>query len=115
VTGRPPDSGEVSVAWLAKHGIAHHSFTVVDKYARFLPGTAGAISLADLAARRFCWAVEDSLPMARYLAGEMQVTVALLDRPWNQGDVESGIFRYPDWKTLKTSNIVRAERHGDHA
>ena len=31
VTGRPPESSEVSLAWLAKHGIAHHSFTIVDK------------------------------------------------------------------------------------
>ena len=114
VTGRPPDSGEVSVAWLAKHGIAHHSFTVVDKYARCHSGTAGALSLADLAARPFCWAIEDSLPMARYLAGEMRVPVALLDRPWNQGDVESGIRRYSDWKALKTASIVLAAVHGDH-
>ena len=66
VTGRPPDSSEVSREWLAKHRIAHSSFTVVDKYSRFTLDSSKAISLTELSMRRFCWAVEDSLPMAQY-------------------------------------------------
>ena len=103
VTGRPPESAEVSLEWLAKHRIAHHSFTVVDKYSRFTPDTTRAISLAALLSRRFCWAVEDSLPMAQYLAGRMRVPVALLDRPWNQCNEESGILRCHDWASLDTA------------
>ena len=105
VTGRPPESSEASLAWLAKHGIAHNSFTSVDKYSRFASDAPGAISLSELSARRFCWAVEDSLPMARYLSAQMRVPVALLERPWNQGEKEIGIFRYPDWNQLKNLEI----------
>lgn len=101
VTGRPPESAEVSTAWLTKHKIPHRSFTVVDKYSRFATERTVAISLAELATRRFCWAVEDSLPMAEYLAREMKVPVALLDCPWNQSDEGKGrISRYRGWQEL---------------
>lgn len=100
VTGRPPESAEVSRAWLEMHRIAHHSFTVVDKYGRFAADSERAISLDALSSRRFCWAVEDSLPMAQYLAGRMRVPVALLDRPWNQCAEEKGIVRCRDWTSL---------------
>lgn len=101
VTGRPPESVEASLAWLAKHQISHSSFTVVDKYARFRAGDPNAISLAELAARRFCWAVEDSLPMAQYLAASMKLPVALIDCPWNQSEETLvGIDRYRDWETI---------------
>lgn len=101
VTGRPPESVEASLAWLAKHQISHSSFTVVDKYARFRAGDPNAISLAEFAARRFCWAVEDSLPMAQYLAGSMKLPVALIDCPWNQSEETLvGIDRYRDWETI---------------
>lgn len=101
VTGRPPESIEVSLEWLAKHRIPHGSFTVVDKYSRFTTDNANAITLAELSTHRFCWAVEDSLPMAHYLAGEMKVPVALIDRPWNQSDVEHvRIDRYRDWRAI---------------
>lgn len=101
VTGRPPESVEVSLAWLAQHQIAHSSFTVVDKYSRFTPDNTNAISLAELAERRYCWAVEDSLPMAQYLAGHMKLPVALIDCPWNQSEQQLiGIGRYRDWETI---------------
>jgi uncharacterized HAD superfamily protein len=57
VTGRPPQSYEVSLAWLAKHEIPHRSLTVVDKYSRFATEGTKAITLAELSVRRFCWAV----------------------------------------------------------
>lgn len=101
VTGRPPESIDVSLEWLAKHRISHGSFTVVDKYSRFTTDNTNAITLAELSTHRFCWAVEDSLPMAHYLAGEMKVPVALIDRPWNQSDVEHvRIDRYRDWLAI---------------
>jgi uncharacterized HAD superfamily protein len=104
VTGRPPESSEVSREWLAKHRIAHSSFTVVDKYSRFKPDNTKAISLAELSTRRFCWAVEDSLPMAQYLADELNVPVVLLDRPWNQSDEKHvRIRRYRDWDDISAA------------
>ena len=104
VTGRPPESIEVSLEWLAKHRISHGSFTVVDKYSRFTTDNTNAITLAELSTRRFCWAVEDSLPMAHFLAGEMEVPVALIDRPWNQSDtVHIRIGRYRDWHAISAA------------
>ncbi|HKY06998.1 MAG TPA: bifunctional metallophosphatase/5'-nucleotidase [Candidatus Binatia bacterium] len=114
VTGRPPDSVDASLAWLAKHRISHGSFTVVDKYSRFVTQDPRAISLIELAKRRFCWAVEDSLPMARYLAEHMRLNVALIDRPWNQcGDSIAGIYRYHDWSELAASAPLLAVQRGE--
>lgn len=101
ITGRPPETSETSIEWLRKHRVPFHSFTVVDKYSRFATKQSGAISLSELAARRFCWAVEDSLPMAQYLADHMKLPVALIDRPWNRTDSEHRrISRYPDWPAI---------------
>jgi uncharacterized HAD superfamily protein len=101
VTGRPPESVEVSLAWLAKHRISHSSFTIVDKYSRFRTDDTNAISLTELATRRFCWAVEDSLPMAHYLADQMNLPVVLIDCPWNQSEETLvGIDRYRDWQAI---------------
>jgi len=107
VTGRPPESVQVSLAWLAKHQISHSSFTVVDKYSRFRTDRTNAISLAELAGRRFCWAVEDSLPMARFLADQMNLPVALIDRPWNRTDaVHNRIMRYLDWQAIAGATMA---------
>jgi uncharacterized HAD superfamily protein len=101
VTGRPPESYEPSLEWLAKHEISYSSFTVVDKYSRFATEKTIAINLRELATRRFCLAVEDSLPMAEYLAGQMKVPVALIDCPWNQADAaHAQVNRYPDWRAI---------------
>ena len=109
VTGRPPESVEVSLEWLAKHRVTHDSFTVVDKYSRFTPDNTRAISLAELSTRRFCWAVEDSLPMAQYLSGRMKLPVALVDCPWNQTDEpHAGINRYHDWEGIAAAPALTA-------
>lgn len=107
VTGRPPESVEVSLAWLAKHRISHSSFTIVDKYSRFRTDDTNAISLAELATCRFCWAIEDSLPMARYLADHMKLPVALIDCPWNQSEETLvGIDRYRDWQAIHAGTFA---------
>lgn len=112
VTGRPPESAEVSLAWLGQHRIPYSSFTVVDKYSRFKPDGPNAISLEQLAARRFCWAIEDSLPMAQYLAGQMSLPVALIDCPWNQSaESHSGIERHRDWKSIYAGRLGWFEGH----
>ncbi len=102
VTGRPPETYDASIEWLARHEIPYSSLTVVDKYSRFSTENTIAINLAELAARRFCWAVEDSLPMAQYLAGVMRVPVALIDCPWNRGGSEQpGISRFSSWRAIE--------------
>ena len=101
VTGRPPESYEPSLAWLSRHGVPHHSFTMVDKYARFDTENTVAIGLDDLVSRNYCWAVEDSLPMARYLAGAMKIPVALIDCPWNRSASDfANVGRYSYWATI---------------
>jgi uncharacterized protein len=101
ITGRPPETFETSIEWLTKHRVPFHSLTVVDKYSRFATEQTGAISLSELAGRWFCWAVEDSLPMAQYLADQMNLPVALIDRPWNRTDSEHRrISRYADWPAI---------------
>jgi uncharacterized HAD superfamily protein len=113
VTGRPPESYEVSLAWLAKHEIPHSSLTVVDKYSRFATENTKAITLAELSTRQFCWAVEDSLPMAQFLAGQMKLPVALIDCPWNQSDVQhERINRFRDWRSVAkaASDLALSDR-----
>ncbi|HXV48680.1 MAG TPA: bifunctional metallophosphatase/5'-nucleotidase, partial [Candidatus Binatia bacterium] len=94
-------SYEPSIEWLATHEVSYSSFTMVDKYSRFTTDSNTAVSLEELAARRYCWAVEDSLPMAEYLAGRMKVPVALIECPWNRSDgAHAEVSRYPDWSAI---------------
>ncbi len=101
VTGRPPASYEPSLAWLAQHQVPYESFTMVNKYGRFETDNTVAINLDELASRDYCWAVEDSLPMAQYLASAMKVPVALIDCPWNRSaDNHANVGRFSDWSTI---------------
>jgi hypothetical protein len=112
VTGRPPDTREPSLAWLTRHGVPHHSFAMVDKYGRFESDHPGALSLETLATRSYCWAVEDSLPMARFLAGRMRLPVALADAPWNQTAVPlEGVRRFSDWAAI-AGGLDRPQKAG---
>jgi uncharacterized HAD superfamily protein len=101
VTGRPPPTFEASIEWLTRHRLPYHTFIMVDKYGRFATENTMAISLPELANRSFCYAVEDSPTMAKFLAEEMKVPVALLNRPWNQMDSEHSLIgRYRDWNEI---------------
>jgi uncharacterized HAD superfamily protein len=98
VTGRPPATYEPSLDWLVREQVPYHSFTVVDKYGRFAADDSTAVSLSELARRQFCFAVEDSPIMAKYLAEQMGVSVKLFDRPWNQTAIEHPkITRHNHW------------------
>jgi GNAT superfamily N-acetyltransferase/uncharacterized HAD superfamily protein len=119
VTGRPPSTYDVSRAWLARHDVPHHDFVMVDKYGRFSTENTIAITLPELAARRFSFAVEDSPAMAKFLATEMKVPVALLDRPWNQMDDHPLITRLSGWRAIAgivargNAQIIEAESPAD--
>jgi uncharacterized protein len=104
VTGRPPDSYEPSLVWLSQNRVPYHSFSMVNKYGRFTTENTVAINLDELATRNYCWAVEDSLPMAQYLAGQMNLRVALIDCPWNRSvQQHANVNRYTDWPTIGQS------------
>ena len=101
VTGRPPSTYEASIEWLARHQLPYHTFVMVDKYDRFATENTIAITLPEFTARKFCFAVEDSPTMAKFLAEEMKVPVALLDRPWNQTAAEHALInRYTHWHEI---------------
>jgi uncharacterized HAD superfamily protein len=113
VTGTPLDTYEPSFAWLAQYGVPYRSFTMVDKYSRFDTENTVAISLHELAARQYCWAVEDSLPMAHYLAAEMRVAVALIDCPWNRTDAgHARVTRFHDWQAITAALPSLSGRSG---
>jgi len=101
VTGRPPPTYEASIEWLTRHRLPYHNFVMVDKYGRFATESTIGITLSELASRPFCFAVEDSPTMAKFLAKEMKVPVALLDRPWNRIDSDHPLIgRYQDWDEI---------------
>jgi uncharacterized HAD superfamily protein len=104
VTGRPPETYEPSIEWLARHRVPYDSFVMVDKYGRFETANTIAVTLSELANHEFCFAVEDSVPMAKYLAEEMSVPVKLFDRPWNRITSEHPkITRYNHWHEITQS------------
>ncbi len=106
VTGRPPQSYEPSREWLARNRIPYDSFFLVDKYSRYSTRDAHALSLEAFSAFRFSWAVEDSLPMANFLASRMHTPVALLDRPWNRSACDLGmVSRCNHWHEIKEFGV----------
>jgi len=106
VTGRPPESYEPSLEWLARNRIPYESFLLVDKYSRYTTYQDNALSLEAFSARRFSWAVEDSLPMANFLASRMHTPVTLLDRPWNRAASDPDmISRCNHWHEIKEFGV----------
>jgi uncharacterized HAD superfamily protein len=105
ITGRPASSAPASQAWLEQHSVPYHTLTFVDKYGRGDPQAPNskAITLKELRQLSFCFAVEDSGDMARFIAEEMGLPVALLERPWNKGyrfsspESQALIKRCADW------------------
>jgi uncharacterized HAD superfamily protein len=86
MTGRPPSSAPISRDWLARHEIPHAQLACVDKYARedWHAADEPALAFAEVGARGFALAVEDSLEVAVELASRWRIPVALMDRPWNR-------------------------------
>jgi uncharacterized HAD superfamily protein len=110
VTGRPPSTYETSIEWLTLHGLPYHDFIIVDKYGRFPTENTIGIALPELVNRSFSFAVEDSPTMAKFLAGEMQVPVALLDRPWNQNAAEHALInRFNHWREIAAALPARSK------
>ena len=112
VTGRPPDTYEPSIEWLKRYRIPHDSFLIVDKYGRSAADGTRCISLEALTKHRFSWAVEDSPTMALYLASQMKIPVALLDRPWNRKGLKHDLVgRHNHWheiaQALPAKNIPK--------
>jgi uncharacterized HAD superfamily protein len=98
VTGRLTIAYEASLAWLAKHKVPHHSFAMVDKYARENTDKNIAMSMEDFSKMKFSLAIEDSAAMAQHLSEQMGIPVALLNRPWNKNaTLNNKVKRYDSW------------------
>jgi len=98
VTGRLTAAYETSIAWLAKHNVPYHSFSMVDKYSRKNIDRDIAISLEDFSEMKFSLAIEDSAKMALYLSQKMCIPVALINRPWNRmANLNNKIKRFRSW------------------
>lgn len=101
VTGRPSSTQEPTLEWLSRHEVPFDSFTMVDKYNRAANDPGIAISKAELAARHYDLAVEDSRDMALFLAGRMGVKVLLYDRPWNALGIDHDkVRRVASWEEI---------------
>ena len=109
VTGRPATTEEVSKRWLDAYSVPYAEVVFVDKYNRkFVSAghfSAPMISLAELTRRPFCLAVEDAPHMAAFLAREMTMPVAVLQRPWNADD--------PDLRALPGNRISHCRDWND--
>lgn len=86
VTGRPPSTNAASRRWLARHAVPHTSLHHLDKWGRPTWNDDGlpALRFDDLHEMGFEFAVEDSLETAVRLVEDFDLTVALMDRPWNR-------------------------------
>lgn len=86
VTGRPPTTNAASRKWLDRHEMHHDELHHLDKWGRPTWNTSGlpALRFDDLHEMNLAFAVEDNLDTAIRLAEDFDLTVALMDRPWNR-------------------------------
>lgn len=102
MTGRPPAVRGITEEWLERHDVRYSSLDFVDKYGRIAmdPSFADALTLEDLASRRYCLAVEDSAATAAFLCEREVAPVVLMDRPWNRTGGDARARRMADWREL---------------
>ena len=101
VTGRPTSALEPTLAWLENSGVPFDRFTMVDKYNRETSHRSIAVTKEELASRSYDLAVEDSVDMAIFLAGVMDVRTALVSRPWNRDcPVHGNLVRCETWEGI---------------
>ncbi len=110
VTGRPASTRELTLEWLRQQDIPFQEFHIVDKYGRENDRRA-VLSLEDLAAGSFAFAVEDSPLMAEFLTRRMKLPVYLMRRPWNE-TIQAGpdLFPVDGWAELRQICGLHCER-----
>ena len=104
VTGRPATSWRGTEAWLEKVGLADFAVTYVDKYGRPCPPDPAAprmVPLAELLARRYDVAVDDSPVALRSLEVWSSTRILVFDRPWNADyRLTANMTRVRDWSAI---------------
>lgn len=112
ITGRITDAYTSTLDWLAMYKVPYNHFCIVDKYSRPEMDTSIAKPLEFLHSIDIDFAVEDSLTMAKYLADKLGVPVALIDRPWNQGNsLNPLITRVSNWSDVKRVFAEKVNRN----
>ncbi len=109
VTGRPPQSRALSLAWLEEKRIPFDHFDICDKYERHHTAKEPFITLKELRRRPYTLAVEDSLSMGTFLSGTMKVPTFLYNRPWNQNGGGPSLYtRCASWQeiTQKAASLL---------
>ena len=102
VTGRITAAYDSTLEWLEMHKVPYDTFMVVDKYHRPEMDMSIAKSLDYLRTLKFSFAIEDSLSMSKFLALEMNLNVALVNRPWNsENHLDSKIRRVDSWVEIQ--------------
>ncbi len=96
VTGRPASAWDASQRWLRTHEMAHTHLEFLNKYGRQDWAESASSgpptrTLEEVATMGFDFAVEDSFKMAIFLADQVGIPVALIDRPWNREAIPSRI------------------------
>lgn len=92
VTGRPASSHSGTEAWLKTAKLDDLSVLYVDKYDRADifrsdPGDPPTLAMADLEARGYDYAIDDSPLALAKLAGWGRTKVLVFDRPWNADSI----------------------------
>lgn len=109
VTGRPPDTQAVSLAWLDSYNVPYDGITFVDKYQRGHGPVKGVrqCSLEEIAACDYALVVDDSPEMILFLANASHLPLVLFDRPWNRGvdvaTLRNGVERHTGWAALQAA------------
>lgn len=104
VTGRITAAYDSTLEWLAMYKVPYDSFTIVDKYNRPEMDMSIAKPLDYLRTQHYSFAIEDSLTMSKFLAQEMNLNVALVNRPWNHdSNLNAGITRVNTWNDIRNS------------
>lgn len=106
ITGRPFEAYDASRRWLDEHNLERIPLFCVDKYGResFNQNCQFNMTLEDLYAMSFDFAVEDSPAAFEHLLHFQNCKVAVFNRPWNQQESlpNDDFIRCKGWKEIST-------------
>jgi len=108
VTGRPPETAQISQEWLTINGFTPDRISFVDKYNRGHTAVAGVdtLSLTELQQLPFALAIDDSPIAITFLLESMTMPVIVFDRPWNislaNEQNQPRITRCRTWQEINT-------------
>ena len=107
LTGRPAAAHAATEAWLASVGLGDFPVEYVDKYGRSFvrhPDDPPTVPLAELLARQYDFAIDDSPVILRSLAAWTSTRVLVFDRPWNRAfGLAPNMTRVAGWRAVESA------------